>query len=294
MTIVALGMVLGSGMLHAIWNLLAKRSGSQMAFLWWAQWVAAFVFIPIALLFEWHRIPTTGKALVYLGISMGLHGLYMVLLALAYKAGDLSLVYPIMRGTGTILIPVLGVFVLGEQLSALDIAGIATIGCGIILLGGWRPKRRSKQYREDETVNGRNHRRALVLAITVGLIITAYTFTDKLALQEGGWPPLTLNAMSNVGNGLCLTWFAVRSGQLRSEWSGNTINWILGGLFASGGYTLFLYAMQLAPVSQLAPMREIGTVFGTVLGVLILREVQGRNRLIASLLITAGVIAVGW
>lgn len=281
MTGLALGMVIGSGMLHAIWNLLAKQSGSQMAFLWWAQAVAAVVFVPIAILVEAHRIPVQTGPLLYLLLSMALHGLYMVLLANAYKAGDLSVVYPIMRGTGPVLVPVLGVAVLGDRLTVLDTAGIAVIAFGIILLGSWRPAPSP-------------HKQSIILAIAVGLVITAYTFADKLALSYGNIPPLTLNAASNIGNCLCLTWFAVRGGQLKSEWSGNKLFWILGGLFASGGYSLFLYAMQLAPVSQLAPMREIGTVFGALLGVLILREAQGPNRLTASLLITAGVVAIGW
>jgi uncharacterized membrane protein len=73
-------------------------------------------------------------------------------------------------------------------------------------------------------------------------------------------------------------------------------NWkimILGGIIAPAGYLLFLFALSLAPVAQLAPMREIGTVFGTIMGILILREKQGVRRLLTSILITAGIIVIG-
>ena len=68
---------------------------------------------------------------------------------------------------------------------------------------------------------------------------------------------------------------------------------LLGGVIAPGGYLLFLYALSLAPVTQLAPMREIGTVFGTTMGIFILREKQGTRRIVTSILITVGVIILG-
>lgn len=276
----ALAMVLGSGMLHAIWNLLAKRSGSQMAFLWWAQLVAVVVFLPIALLLEWDVIPIGLIPSGYLLISMTLHGAYLVLLAFAYRAGDLSVVYPIVRGTGPVLVPLLGVLVLHDRLSLWNAAGIALIALGIWLIGRGR--------RSSGAVPGK----VIGLALAVGLAITAYTFVDKLAISYGGIPPLTLNAASNVGNWLCLMPFALREGRWAAEGRENKRFWMLGGLFASGGYTLFLYALQLEPVSRLAPMREIGTVFGTLLGIFILKEAHGPDRLIASTLIVLGVIAM--
>ena len=82
----------------------------------------------------------------------------------------------------------------------------------------------------------------------------------------------------------------MRSSAIRKEWR---INWrmiILGGTLAPGGYILFLQALELMPVSQLAPMREIGTVFGTIWGIFLLKEPQGKSRILASIVITAGII----
>jgi len=74
------------------------------------------------------------------------------------------------------------------------------------------------------------------------------------------------------------------------------VNWrtiVLGGIISPGGYLLFLLALHFLPVAQLAPMREIGTVFGTILGIVVLKETQGRRRIIAAGMITVGVILLG-
>ncbi|WP_127588229.1 EamA family transporter [Paenibacillus koleovorans] len=286
MTLTAILLVTIAGMMHAIWNMLTKRSGSQMAFLWWAQLTAIVGLAPVAFLvdgLEWLRGPT---AIGFLLLSMLLHGVYIVLLAVAYRMGDLSVVYPVMRGISPVLLPLLGVLVLNESLFAFDYAGIGLIVLGIWLLGsGGRSQAGDKlQWK------------AVCIAILVGLAVTSYTLIDKLAIETAGIPPLSLNSASNIGNALFLTYFAIRSRHLRQEWRHHKPAWLIGGLLASAGYVLFLYAMDLAPLAQIAPMREIGTVFGTLLGLFVLRESQARTlpRMLASFLITAGVIALGW
>jgi uncharacterized membrane protein len=105
-------------------------------------------------------------------------------------------------------------------------------------------------------------------------------------------PPFTLNQASNLGNLIALTWLALKSHGMKQEWR---INWktiVLGGILAPGGYILFSFALENMPVSQLAPMREIGTVFATLLGILFLKESQGKNRVIASVLITLGIFLI--
>ncbi|WP_168123031.1 DMT family transporter [Paenibacillus sp. HB172176] len=271
-------LVLGSGFLHAVWNLYTKRSLDKNAFLWFCQLIAIVVFLPWAVM-EWDTNGLTiwGSGLIL--VSMLLHGVYMLLLAAAYSVGDLSQVYPIMRGTSPILIPFIGVFLLDEHLSLWGWCGVCAILIGILLLS--RPSGKGKALSV----------KAPFLALMVGLCITSYIVIDKLALEYV--PAVVLNEATNVGNVLALSWAAFRSGGMRQELRLNWKIMLLGGVLAPGGYLLFLYALSLAPVAQLAPMREIGTVFGTIMGVLILREQQGRRRLTASVLITAGVIILG-
>ncbi len=110
---------------------------------------------------------------------------------------------------------------------------------------------------------------------------------DKVALDYVS--PVVLNTATNIGNLLALSWAAFTSKGMREEVRVNWKTMLAGGVIAPGGYLLFLFALSLAPVAQLAPMREIGTVFGTVMGIIILREQQGTRRIFASLLIALGV-----
>lgn len=208
---------------------------------------------------------------------MLLHGVYVLLLAKAYSIGDMSQVYPVMRGTSPLLVAIIGVLLLSEHLKLIGWIGIISIVVGIFLIGD---------------IKTRGHwsisNKAIILAFMVGIMITSYTVIDKVTLQY--IPAFTLNLATNIGNLLALTYITIRSKAIKHEWRMNWSTIILGGILAPGGYILFLKALEMMPVSQLAPMREIGTVFGTLMGIFILQEPQGRNRIIASILITIGII----
>jgi len=133
--------------------------------------------------------------------------------------------------------------------------------------------------------------KAPLLAFAVGICIASYVVVDKIALNYVS--PVILNEASNIGNLLALSWATFHSRGIRNELKANWKIILLGGMIAPAGYLLFLFALSLAPVAQLAPMREIGTVFGTVMGIFILREKQGTRRILTSLSITIGVIILG-
>lgn len=279
---VAWGFVTLSGMLHAVWNLFAKRSGHPLVFLWSFQWVAVVAFLPWAWVAMAHQaIPVRGW--VFLGMTATLHGIYVILLARTYAAGDLSQVYPLMRGVSPLLVPILGMMLLGERMSGIGGLGIVGIVTGIGLLGDWRWRRRPERAPRAP--------HATEIALAVGLAITSYTVLDKVTLQY--IPPVTLNDASNFGNLLALSWGAARSGAIRTEWTRHWRTIIVGGILSPGAYLLFLLALRMAPVAQMAPMREIGTVFGTMLGIGVLKERHGPRRLAAAGLIAAGVMTLG-
>lgn len=276
---VAISLVLGSGFLHAVWNLYTKRSVHKQVFLWFCQLVALIVFLPWTVM-EWNNMPWTSTGIMVILFSMFLHGLYILLLAATYSIGDLSQVYPIMRGTSPLLVPMLGVLLLGERLTYVGWFGVIAIVSGIVWLSGLRFRRHMLTSSP-----------APVLALAVGCCIASYIVVDKIALQYVS--AVVLNEFSNLGNVLALSWATFRSGAMIHEVRANWKIMLLGGVIAPGGYLLFLYALSLAPVAQLAPMREIGTVFGTLMGIFILREQQGARRIAASLLITGGIITLG-
>jgi drug/metabolite transporter (DMT)-like permease len=275
---IALLLVVFSGLIHSVWNLFTKKSINKVVFLWFTQWAAIIIFLPFTikeLAGLTHPVPFIGLGLLF--ISVLLHGVYVLLLGKTYSAGDLSQAYPIMRGTSPLLVPLIGVLILGEHLSFVNWLGVVSIVIGIFLISGIRV----------------GHLRDLLskttlLAFSVGLMITGYTLLDKLVLHY--IPPFPLNEATNIGNLLALSYTTLRSGGIRKEWK---INWktiILGGLMAPGGYILFLEALKLMPVAQIAPMREIGIVFGTLLGIFLLREAQGVRRIGASAMIVLGII----
>jgi drug/metabolite transporter (DMT)-like permease len=266
-----------SGMLHAYWNYLAKRSLHKHAFLWHAQWIAVAAFAPLAV-GELALKGLAAGAWPYLLWSMALHGLYIRLLASAYTFGDLSRVYPILRGTAPLVVPIVGVLLLGESMSATGWFGIASIVAGIAVTSV-SGKRAADAASDSKTV---------FVALMIGIVISAYVVMDKLAVDHGV-PPITLNLFSNAANGVALCNSALHSGAWRREWSLNRRSLIAAGIAASGGYLLFLFALQMLPVAKLAPMREIGTVFGTVLGIALLKEAAGARRIAASIAITFGI-----
>ncbi|RKP56825.1 LuxR family transcriptional regulator [Cohnella endophytica] len=278
MSFVPILLVVLSGLSHATWNLFTKRSLNKHAFLWFCQWTAILIFLPI-MLYQSDSFPGVSPVgWLTIGLSMLLHGLYVVVLAQAYVFGDMSKVYPIMRGTSPLLVPLLSVLILKEALPLIGWLGILLI-VGGIAMGGEKGTRLTLANWGDKTV---------LLAMTVGILITSYTVVDRLALDY--IPATILNWLSNVGNLIALTYLALGSGQLKREWSMNWRTILLGGILAPGGYILFLIALKFMPVSQLAPMREIGTVFGTVMAIFILRERQASGRIAAAVLITAGIV----
>jgi len=277
---IAFTLVLLSGALHSVWNLFTKRSGSKDAFLWHSQWVSIIVFLPL-IYSDARKIEWGAMAILLIGLSMILHAVYTILLAKAYTVGDLSQVYPIMRGTSPLIVPIVGILLLGESLSLLGWLGILIIIGGIVTL--------SRSSRSNSKIP--TNKSAVLYAFAIGVCIASYIVVDKLALTYV--PLFALNAATNVGNLIALTYFAQRSGQWREEWRVNRLAIVFVGVIAPGGYLLFLQALSMADVAALAPMREIGTAFGAMLGVWLLKESNGSVRIPAAILITIGVIIIG-
>lgn len=276
---IAILLVMSSGFLHSVWNLYTKKSLNKNAFLWFCQLVAIIVFLPWSIM-EWDSSQLSVIGILVVLASVLLHGIYVILLAAVYSVGELSQVYPIMRGTSPLLVPLLAVTLLNEQITALGWLGVISIVLGIILMSNIKFRR-----------NEHSSSKAPLLALAVGICIAGYILVDKIALNYVS--PVVLNEATNIGGLLALSWGAFHSGGLRKELQANWKTMLLGGIIAPGGYLLFLFALSLAPVAQLAPMREIGTVLGTIMGIFILREKQGTRRILTSLLITLGIIILG-
>ncbi|MFB0842207.1 DMT family transporter [Paenibacillus oleatilyticus] len=277
--VLSLLLVIGSGMTHAVWNLFAKQSEDKSAFLWAIFMPTTIALIPYLVL-ELVQTGIPAEAYMFIVASLLAQSAYALLLSHTYKLGDLSQVYPVMRGTSTLLIPATGVLFLGESLPLWGWLGIGCMLLGFAVMSG----------RKRDTERAPAAWKPILFALSVGLCITCYTLIDKQNLQY--LSPLSLLAVSNIGFVLGLTPAVLSSGRLKRAVRGQGKIVLLGSLLSPGSYLLFLLAMRHAQVSYIAPLREIGIVFGTLLGLIVLKERQGARRLAASLIVVAGIVMI--
>jgi drug/metabolite transporter (DMT)-like permease len=267
--------VLFSGFFHALWNVCTKKSLNKIAFLFSVQMASVIAFAPIFLpkLLQINFISLAG--LLFL-LSMLAHGIYFIFLARLYTIADLSQSYPIIRGSSLLIIPLFGVLFLKEDLSIIGRIGIATIISGIFFISEIRISRLNYKI--------------LLLSLAAGLAIAFYIAIDKLALKY--IDAISLNQIGTLGNIIALLPFILkdRGQNLKQEWKLNYKSIMIGAILAPLSYVLFLWAIKIAPISVLAPIREFGTVFGALIGVIFLKEKNGRNRIISSIIITIGMV----
>ncbi|HWQ60669.1 MAG TPA: DMT family transporter, partial [Negativicutes bacterium] len=220
-----------------------------------------------------------------LGLIAGtaaLHAVYFVLLDKGYQFGDLSVIYPLARGTGPMLAMVAAVLFLGERPSLLAVAGALAIGAGILVLAGNPTKLRDPA-----------NRRPIVFALLCGTTIAAYTVWDKIAVSAFLIPPLLYDWAANLGRVLILTPAAARDwGGVGEQWRKNKLSIAAVAVLSPLAYILVLTAMVFSPVSYIAPAREISILIGTLAGTHILREGNAKPRLIAAGAMAAGLVAL--
>ena len=169
MTALSLGLVLLSAVVHATWNLLLKRSDEKVVFMWWLLVTASVLLVPVGVVLFWlHPFSHPGWAFVL--ATTVLHALYFVMLGRGYTEGDLSLVYPIARGIGPMLVPILAVIILSEDIAGLAIIGIVAIVAGIFTISWWG---NFSMVLRDPLNFLRNP--ATRYAVFTGLTITSYT-----------------------------------------------------------------------------------------------------------------------
>lgn len=284
-------LVLASGMCHAVWSMFTKRSRDKSIFLWSIMMISTILLLPILITELWTH-PLAAGAYALLLLSVALQALYSWLLSRTYEMGDLSQIYPVMRGTSTLLIPLIGVLFLGESLSVYGWAGIAFMLGGFAVLSGLGSRNSSTSLSASTSAVSRKSGYApILMALCVGLCTTCYVFVDKLNLQH--MSPLALLEVTNIGFVAGLTPAVLKSRKLLEEWKSNKFTILLGSVLNPGSYLLFLFALQQAPLAHISPLREIGTIYATFLGILLLKEQQGLRRILCSVVIFGGILLVG-
>lgn len=278
---IGLLLVLGSAVMHATWNLFAKRSTHKETFLFALHLVASIVFLPFFIR-DMMNIEYTWQQICLLLASALFQGCYLYMLSKAYRYGEMSQVYPMMRGTAAMLIPVLSMFIYQEQLSAIGWIGLVLIVCGLFSLSGIFQVSNRKQ---------KGLWRVVAITTIVGLCTAGYTLTDKVTVEF--MSPLGLIEISNLAAVVFLYRDMKQHKGWKLEWKVNWTRILLGAVFSPGAYLLFLVAMTYAPLIIIAPIREFSIVLGTIFGIVILKEMQGRKRILTSCVVVAGMVAIG-
>lgn len=287
MTNFALGIILLSAVAHASWNFLAKRTGSQELFIWWMLISISILLSPLAIiLFRQESIVAPGGWFV-LGTVL-LHALYFVLLGRSYAHADLSLAYPIARGVGPALVPILGAVVLDEIVTPLAVVGIVTIILGIYTVYWWGQLQ--WLLRDPLKLFGETGTR---YAMLTGLVNAVQSVWDKVGVSYVN--PFLYMYLLAFGGAIVLTPYMVSAhgkGTVLIEGQRNKKTIPVAGLLMFLAYGLVLLAMQFTRVSYVTPAREVGIIIGVVLGIIFLGEPFGKGRIIGSCLIATGVVLI--
>jgi drug/metabolite transporter (DMT)-like permease len=286
---VALVLVIIAAVLHAGWNVLLKTSGDPLRTAVRLQAIGTVVLVPIAVV-AWvaNGRPPLEPTGVLLALGSGvLEAIYFLCLAAAYRRGDLSLVYPLARGSAPLLSILIGIGLLGERLGLPAAAGVGCLVAGILLVARpWRAFR----------VAGREHRGAIGFALATGASIAAYSAVDRLGVRI--LEPWLYGAVLAVFATLILATVVAlgrRSGILATPAAPlrPTSLWRDGvaGILSLTAYLLILFAYSQAPLAAVAPLRESGIVIAAAWGAFRLGESTGRREAIARIGAAALVVA---
>jgi drug/metabolite transporter (DMT)-like permease len=284
MTFFALVLVLLAAVFHATWNLLAKRVGAGGAiFVWLFGLFSVFIYAPLALGVILLQGPHLGPAqLVFMFGSGALHLGYFVVLQRGYAVGDLSLVYPLARGTGPLLASVGAVVLLGERPGVVAVSGILLITLGVLLL-----------TREPGSFRGPGLGMGVIYGLLTGGFIAAYTLWDKQAVSALLIPPLLQSWATTLVTVALLTPLVVRHRkEALSLWQAHKPEVLGIAVLSPLSYILVLTALVFTPVSYVAPAREISILIGVLMGTQLLAEGHTASRLLAAGSMVAGVAAL--
>jgi drug/metabolite transporter (DMT)-like permease len=291
-TFYALVLVLTAGLFHGLWNLLAKRAGGGGApFVWLYTTLSALLYTPVAIVpvFILGETHMSAVGLLFVLGTAVLHTGYFLSLQKGYAVGDLSVVYPLARGTGPLLASAAAVALFGERPGPVAVLGILLIGGGVFALA-WESAGATIGASPAER---QARRLGVAYGVLTGAFIAGYTLWDKQAVSGLAlspvlyyWAALSLQAMLLAPVALR------RKDAVGAAWRAHRPEVLGVAVLSPLSYLLVLTALVFAPVSHVAPAREVGILIGTALGGGLLKEGDAQRRLLAAGAIVAGIVAL--
>jgi drug/metabolite transporter (DMT)-like permease len=288
----AFALVLVAALLHASWNLAAKKAGGNHHFALLNALCVVVLWAPVAAWFGVRELQHWGLAEWALVLASAIvHVLYFVVLLKGYRESDLTVVYPVARGSAPLMSALGAVLLLGEHLTALGMAGVLAVCGGVFLIAGgpglWRTA-------HDPAARERVHAGLRWGALT-GALIAGYTVIDGYAVKVLLIGPVLLDYVGNLLRVPFLLPAALRDragfmAAARMQWRYALVVATLGPL----AYVLVLYAVTMAPLSHVAPAREVSMLFAALLGGRLLGETDRGPRRAGAACIAAGVAVLAW
>lgn len=280
MTPFVLGLIAFAAIAHASWNVAIKFAGARgVGFLWLSFLVGTVAFLPFGVWSLIHEGVDLAQWLWLAVVSGALQVVYFFLLQFGYRAGDVSLVYPLARGTGPLLTVVFAIILFGERPGAPALAGAALVIIGVVVTGA-----------VGRSVDGRSRSAGVIFGLIIGVLIATYTLWDSAAVTFGGMPALGFHWGSVLFQCVLLSPAAVRErGHVVEAARTHWVAILIVGLLAPLAYILVLMAIQLAPVSLVAPAREVSVVLVSIAGWLFFREPHPLWRFIGAVVVLAGI-----
>jgi drug/metabolite transporter (DMT)-like permease len=304
-------LVILAGLIHALWNIAAKKAGGDVRFAGFTAIIMAVVWAPVGIYFGWNVVPKWGWLewgfMMFSGI---IHVIYFITLLRGYRKADLTVAYPLARGSGPLLSSAFAILFLGESLTLLGGFGIVAVVCGVFLIAGginlWRILKstsdtQSTKIIEDNQVYHSHQllqeriRKGIYYGLLTGVFIAAYTVLDAYAVKVLLISPILIDFYGNFARIALLAPALLRDKQAtKQSWKKEWKYAVIVGSISPISYTLVLFAMQTAPLSHVAPAREVSMLFAALIGGHLLNEGDRIQRILGACCIAFGVIALGY
>ena len=272
---IVIALVLFAALSHALWNLLLKQTESRLMMMMSMHTVTGLLGLGLIPFIG----PVEEAAWPMLLISTVVHGVYYVFLTFSYRNVELGQAYPILRGTGPMVVFLASLIFFNESVSGFQLLAFFLIAGGIFSLS-----LRSFSYFQQQPAT-------IFYALSTGVFIGIYSLIDGVGVRNSGnvlgyicWLFFLEMLMVQAYAFYCYRGDTIPR-LIKLGWSG-----VWAGLLAAYAYGSVLWAMESTPIMLVAALRESSVVMASVLGILILKESKDLIKVLAAVLVTLGII----